>query len=98
MAKKTDKPRLIVKDSDGKSSKFAVSQFEVDFGGDRRLLFLLSETGGCDLEIEAIAASDESAPVISVQPCASNVICLRVELPNDSPVDAGEITVVTEPV
>ncbi|MCL1860545.1 MAG: rRNA maturation RNase YbeY [Proteobacteria bacterium] len=91
MAKETGKPQVIVTDSNGKSSKSSVGQIEVDFGGDRRLLFLFSETGGYDLEIEAVATSDNSAPVISVQPCASNVISLRVDVPNDSPAEDGGV-------
>jgi hypothetical protein len=68
MAKKTSKPRIIVTDSNGKKDRLNVGQFEVDFGCGRRLLFLLPETGGGDLEIEALAASDDSAPAIIVQP------------------------------
>ncbi|MCL1826007.1 MAG: rRNA maturation RNase YbeY [Betaproteobacteria bacterium] len=98
MAKETGKPQVIVTDSNGKSSKSSVGQIEVDFGGDRRLLFLFSETGGYDLEIEAVATSDRSAPVISVQPCASNVISLRVDVPNDSSAEDGDIPVVAGPM
>ncbi len=97
MAKRTNKPRIIVTDSDGKKSKLSVGQFEVNFGAGRRLLFLLPETGGGDLEIEAVAASDHSAPTIIVQPCASNVISLRVELSNDSSMEGVDASA-TEPV
>ncbi|MCL2644439.1 MAG: rRNA maturation RNase YbeY [Betaproteobacteria bacterium] len=90
MAKQTSKPLVLARDSSGKSSKLNAEQLEVDFGGGRRLLFLFPETGGCDVEIEAIAATDKSAPSISVQPCASNVISLRVEMPSDFPVEGGE--------
>jgi probable rRNA maturation factor len=98
MAKQTNKPRIIVTDSDGKKNKFNVGQFELDFGSGRRLLFLLPEAGGCDLEIEAVAHSDDSAPAISVQPCASNVISLRVEMPNDSSMEGIDVSEATEPV
>jgi len=90
MAKQTGKPQIIVKGSDGKRSKLVAEQFEIDFGAGRRLLFIFTEPGGSGLEIEAIAPTDESAPAISVQPCASNVISLRMEIPNDSPVEMGE--------
>jgi len=98
MAKQTDKPRIIVTGSNGKKKKLSAGQFEVDFGGDRRLLFLLMETGGCDLEIEAVATSDDSAPSIIVQPCASNVISLRVEMPNDASIEGGDASAAAEPV
>ena len=98
MARKTSKPRIIVTDGDGKKNKLSVGQFEVDFGGGRRLLFLLPETGGGDLEIEAVATSDESAPSIIVQPCASNVISLRVEMPDDSSTEAVDVSEAAEPV
>jgi len=84
------KAQIIVTGSNGKSSKFAAEQFEVDFGGGCRLLFLFSEAGGCGLEVEAIAATEESAPSISVQPCASNVISLRVDMSGDSSVESGD--------
>ncbi|MDR2015185.1 MAG: rRNA maturation RNase YbeY [Azoarcus sp.] len=98
MTKQTGGPQVIVTDSNGKSSKSSAGQIEVDFGGGRRLLFLFSETGENDLEIEAVADSDKSAPVISVRPCASNVISLRVVLPSDSPAEDGEFPPVVEPV
>ena len=100
MAKQTDKPRLIVTDSKGRDNKFTVGQFEVDFGGGRRLFFLFPEAGGNDLEIEAVASSDRSAPVISVQPCASNVISLRVDVLDDFSVEVGDapVAVATGPV
>ena len=98
MAKQTNKPRIIVTDNGGRKNKLNAGQFEVDFGSGRRLLFLLSETGDCELEIEAIAASDHSAPVISVQPCATNVICLRAEMLDDSPMEGGDAPAVAEPM
>jgi len=97
MTKQTNKPQLIVTNSSGKSSRLAAEQFEVDFGAGRRLLFLFPETGGSDLEIEAVAATDKSAPTISIQPCASNVICVRVEMPNDFPVESTD-TPAAEPM
>jgi len=98
MAKRRNKPRIIVTDNDGKRNKLSAGQFEVDFGGGRRLLFLLPEAGGGDLEIEAIATNDNSAPVIIMQPCASNVISLRVEVSNDFSMESGDISVAVEPV
>jgi probable rRNA maturation factor len=98
MTKQTGKPQIIVTDSNGKASKSSAGQVEVDFGGGRRLLFLFSETGGSDLEIEAVAASDKSAPSLSVQPCASNVIGLRLEMLNDSPVETEDVSPVTGPM
>ena len=90
------KPRIVVMDANGKSSKLDAGQIEVDFGGGRRLLFLFPETGGADLEIEAVAATDKSAPSISMQPCASNVVCLRVEMPNES--ESGDVPLASGPV
>ena len=98
MAKQTTKPRIIVTGSSGKKEKLSAGQFELDFGAGRRLLFLLPETAGGDLEIEAIATSDNSAPSIIVQPCASNVISLRVELSNDSSMEGVDASVAAEPV
>jgi len=91
MAKQTGKPLLIVTDKNGRNSKLVAEQFEVDFGSGHRLLFLFPEMGGNDLEIEAVAATDKSAPSICVQPCASNVISVRVEMPSDSPLEGGDV-------
>ena len=98
MTKQTGKPQIIVTDSNGKTSKSSARQVEVDFGGGRRLLFLFSETGGSDLEIEAVAASDKSAPVLNVQPCASNVIGLRVEVQNDPAAEGEDASLVAGPM
>jgi probable rRNA maturation factor len=98
MTKQTGSPQIIVTDNNGKSSKSSAGQVEVDFGGGRRLLFLFSEVGGYDLEIEAVADSDKSAPAISVRPCASNVISLRVELPSDSPLEYEDVSQGTGPM
>jgi probable rRNA maturation factor len=92
MTKQTSSPQIIVTDSNGKRTKSSAGQIEVDFGGGRRLLFLFPGVGASDLEIEAVADSDKSAPVISMRPCASNVISLRVELPIDSPLEDEDIS------
>jgi probable rRNA maturation factor len=91
MTKQTGSPQIIVTNGNGKRRKVDANQIEVDFGGGRRLLFLFPEVGTSDLEIEAIADSDQSAPAISVRPCASNVISLRVELPGDFSAEGGDV-------
>ncbi|MDR2209599.1 MAG: rRNA maturation RNase YbeY [Azoarcus sp.] len=98
MTKQSGNPLVILTDSNGKSSKSRASQLEVDFGDGRRLLFLFTEVGESDLEIEAVADSDESAPGISVRPCAGNVIGVRVELPGDSPVEDEEVSLSAGPM
>ncbi|MCL2876407.1 MAG: rRNA maturation RNase YbeY [Betaproteobacteria bacterium] len=98
MTKQTGKPLVIVTDGNGRGSKLNAEQFEVDFGGGRRLLFLFPNAGWADLEVEAVAATDKSAPTISVQPCASNVIFLRVEMPNDLPAESGDAPLEAEPI
>jgi probable rRNA maturation factor len=98
MAKQSDKPRIIVTDSSGKINKLSAAQFEVDFGGGRRLLFLFPEAGGNDLDIEAIAVSDKATPIINVQPCASNVISLRVDVSNDPSVEGEDASAAAGPM
>jgi probable rRNA maturation factor len=98
MTKQTGSPQIIVTDENGKRSKSNAGEVEVDFGGGRRLLFLFPEAGACDLEIEAVADCDKSAPAISVRPCASNVISLRVELPDDFPAQGEAVPLVAKPM
>jgi probable rRNA maturation factor len=83
MLKQTDKPRIVVTGSDGKSNKMRAERIEIDFGA-RRLLLSFPESGWGDLEIEADVPGDEAAtPIIGVQPSACNVITLRVEVHRD---------------
>lgn len=78
MTKQTNRPKVVITDGRGKRNRLAAEQIDLDFGEGRRLRFLFSETGENDLEIEAVAADDESVPILNVQPYACNVICLRV--------------------
>ncbi|MDR2925134.1 MAG: rRNA maturation RNase YbeY [Azoarcus sp.] len=99
MAKQTNKPKVVITDGKGKKSRLAAEQIDLDFGEGRRLRFLFPETGGNDLEIEAVAANDESVPILNMQPCACNVVCLRVEgASKDDFVEDEELSEAAEPV
>ncbi|MFT3760896.1 rRNA maturation RNase YbeY [Thauera sp.] len=84
MPKAANKPaaerRILAVGADGKARRIEAERLEIELGDGRRLLLSLPEQPWGDLEVEAESSRDEAVPQLTVQPSASNVLTLRVDL------------------